>query len=350
MSSAPVGETAREGNPPPRRGRLARGLLLLIGAPAIALAWVWVAGSLVFFETWSIPVGLGVASAWAALPLLAAWRLGLRRTLAGCSLFALAWLFVFLTVQRPRTDREWAPDQAFTVSLNFEADGRHVVVDQVRASLARDAEDREVHWESRRYDLETVCCVDFVIEPLPALPGMAHALLSFGFDDGRHLAISAEIRREVGESYSPVAGLFRRYELVYVVGDERDLLGLRLDARAHELRIHPLRVERERAASLLRSMLRRAEALGRDPEFYDSFGKNCTTSLVAHLEELRGEALPFAWQVHLPLHADEVAWELGLIEGASSLSEARVQNRVVGPSPAADSDGVSFSRWLRRGR
>jgi len=38
---------------------------------------------------------------------------------------------------------------------------------------------------------------------------IAHTILSREFDDGRHLAVSIETRRERGETYSALAGFFR---------------------------------------------------------------------------------------------------------------------------------------------
>ena len=40
-----------------------------------------------------------------------------------------------------------------------------------------------------------------------------------------------EIRKEKGETFSALAGFLRRYELYYVVGEERDLIGLRTTYR-----------------------------------------------------------------------------------------------------------------------
>jgi hypothetical protein len=37
--------------------------------------------------------------------------------------------------------------------------------------------------------------------------------------------ISIETRPEVGENFAPVASLFKQFELIYVVGDERDIVG-----------------------------------------------------------------------------------------------------------------------------
>ena len=73
-----------------------------------------------------------------------------------------------------------------------------------------------VFWERRQYDLARLDSVWFVVEPFSDWRGPAHTFLSFGFDDGQYLAISVEIRKELGESFSPWLGLLRQYELTYV--------------------------------------------------------------------------------------------------------------------------------------
>ena len=51
------------------------------------------------------------------------------------------------------------------------------------------------------------------------------------FSDGQHLAVSAEIRKEVGESFDAIKVFLRQYEIVYMVWDERDLIQLRTNYR-----------------------------------------------------------------------------------------------------------------------
>ena len=43
--------------------------------------------------------------------------------------------------------------------------------------------------------------------------------------------MSIETRKEEGESYDTIRGFFRQYELIYIVGDERDLIRLRTNYR-----------------------------------------------------------------------------------------------------------------------
>ena len=60
---------------------------------------------------------------------------------------------------------------------------------------------------------------------------IAHIMLSFGFAGRDYVTISIETRKEVGESYDTIRGFFRQYELIYIVGDERDLIRLRTNYR-----------------------------------------------------------------------------------------------------------------------
>ncbi|MDX1565817.1 MAG: DUF4105 domain-containing protein, partial [Phycisphaeraceae bacterium] len=327
---------------------LRRGLLA-VSTVIWLLVWAWIAGSFYHFEFLPKPVGLLGIGLWLAVPAWAVGRFGWRRAAMGAAAFGLTWAAVFVWVQRPRLDRDWTADNRRVVQVRFSDNGRHVEIQNVRNFRFATPEKFTEDWQTRRYDLATVRSVDFVLEPLPSVHGMAHTLLSFGFADGRHLAVSVEIRKEVGEEFHPVTGLFRRYELIYVVADERDQLGLRLNARGHDLKLYPIDADPKTVRKVLTAMLKRAEKLGRVPEFYHTLRSTCTTNLVRHLDELDDEPLGWQWRVLLPLYADELAWELGLIGGAGSLEEARSRYRAHGPIPA-DVDERTFSKRLRAGR
>ena len=63
---------------------------------------------------------------------------------------------------------------------------------------------------------------------------MAHTMVSFEFEGGDTVCFSIETRKEKGEGYSAVKGLFRQFELIYVVADERDVVRLRTNYRRGE--------------------------------------------------------------------------------------------------------------------
>jgi hypothetical protein len=77
-------------------------------------------------------------------------------------------------------------------------------------------------------------------------PAIAHTIMSFGFEDGRYLDFSIELRRTQNDQYSAVAGFFKTHELVYIGADERDLLTLR-QARDEQIQLYRLRTSPERA-------------------------------------------------------------------------------------------------------
>jgi hypothetical protein len=56
---------------------------------------------------------------------------------------------------------------------------------------------------------------------------VGHTFVSFIFDNAPPLSISIETRPEMGEGFAPIASMFKQFELIYVVGSERDLVGVR---------------------------------------------------------------------------------------------------------------------------
>ena len=78
--------------------------------------------------------------------------------------------------------------------------------------------------------LSHLTSLDFFVSYWKVGP-VGHTFLSFIFDNAPPLCISIETRPEVGEGFSPIASLFKQFELIYVVGDERDIVGVRTNYR-----------------------------------------------------------------------------------------------------------------------
>ena len=114
---------------------------------------------------------------------------------------------------------------------------------------------------------------------------IAHVMVSFAFADAPALAISIETRKEVGEPYSTVLGFFRRYELVYVVADERDLIGVRTNVRAdppEDVYLYRVAMPKEAARRLLLEYVRQMNELREHPRFYNTATTNCTTMVLVN--------------------------------------------------------------------
>jgi predicted AAA+ superfamily ATPase len=87
--------------------------------------------------------------------------------------------------------------------------------------------------------------------------------------------------------------------------------------------MYPIKTHKKKMQKLFVSMLRRAEELRNQPEFYNTITQNCTTSILDHANELREDKIPWSIEALLPSHSDKVIYDLGLIDTELSLEEAR---------------------------
>jgi hypothetical protein len=248
-------------------------------------------------------------------------------------------------LRRPSHDRRWAGDQAVLPAVRFEGTLAHVT--GVRDFSYASETEWTAAWRDRTYDLDRLEAVWLVLVPLSrAWRGPAHSFVTFGFDDGTYAAISIEARRQAGETYNPVWGLFRRYELIYVIGEEPDLIGRRAIHDGDPVYLFPIRAEKAAIRTLFVEMLTRAERIRQAPEFYNTLTDNCTNLLLRHVETAAPGRVQGGIAGVLPGYADTVALELGLVEGATTVAEARRKYRINDRAKAAE-HAPDFSRRIR---
>jgi hypothetical protein len=328
---------------PMERNRFSRIGLTATWVLAAAL-WLWSLLALWFFPAWPswmqfvvtiIALAVSVGHCWHARRI---WKpLGL---IAGFLLVRGLWEF-----NRPSNDRVWIDVNARTVSA--ELNGDQVRIRNFRSAHWRTAKDYDLNWEERTYDLAQLRTVDFVISPFAFGRTFAHTFLTFGFADGEYVAISVEIRRERGESYSPVRGMFRHYEVTYVVGDETDLIALRTEVNQDPVYLFPIRTPVEKVRGLFVSLLQNANRLREQPEFYHTVLNTCHLHVVQHVNALRRHKIGFDWRNLLPGYADELASELGLIDFDGSLEQAR-ERFLINSRSAPVTDRKVWSRQIRQ--
>lgn len=277
----------------------------------------------------------------------------LRRVLLfGTAALVVVFLLFQIFGPQPSNHRDWTPDQERLPRVEIE--GRRVRVHNLRHARYRSTSDYDVAWEERTYDLDRLRSAWFMVEPFSDYKGPAHTLMSFGFDGleeetDEYLAISVELRKEKGEEFSPLKGLFRQYELMYVLGDERDLLQLRTSHRRDEVYLYPVRAPRERIEQMLVSMVRRANHLAEEPEFYNTLTSSCTTNIVSHVNELVPGRVPFwSYKIMLPSYSDELAYDLGLIDTDLPFEEAKRRFRIDQKAQRIG-DRKDFSAVIRQG-
>ncbi len=241
--------------------------------------------------------------------------------------------------------QRWRADMLILPYVEFR--GEEIVLRNVRNCVYRTESDYDVRHYDMRFRLDAVRTVDFLVVPFKESDLLAHTMLSFGLDDGRHFIISVEARIGQDQDYSAVAGTTRQFPLMYIVGDERDLILLRARVRQVDVHLYRGRAEPQQVQDLLVDMLARVNKLQRQPEYYDTLTNNCTTNLVQHVNKLRPGRIPYDWRVLLPGHSDRLAYELGLLEIQGPFEVARVSSRINELALAYAND-PEFSKRIRR--
>lgn len=248
--------------------------------------------------------------------------------------------------RRPSGQREWAADHAVPASATVQ--GNRLVVRNVRNFRYDSAGNATPGYYDASYDLDSLETVWFALTSFSRRSRIpAHTFVSFGFAGGRYLAMSIEARREREETYGIVKGALRKYELIYVMGDERDLIGRRAVIDGDETYLYPVNATREKAREMLLAMVARSNDLAARPEFYNSFTNNCASNLVAHVNAVAPGRIPSGFKVLLPGYADEVAIRLGLVSADSNVAAARERYRVNDKARAVMGSD-SFSVLIRR--
>lgn len=246
---------------------------------------------------------------------------------------------------KPSNNRDWTPEQA--VLAYAEVQGKQVTVHNIRDCHWRSLDDFSIDYYDKTFDLDKLTTVDFIVVPFNETPSVGHTMLSFGFEGEDYLAVSVEIRKERGEAFSPVKGFFQQYEIMYVVANESDVVGRRVNCDLCDVYLHRSTATPEQARELFLDVVRRVNKLVKEPEFYDTLTNNCTTNIRSHINHLQADRIPYDYRVLLPGYSDRLAYDLGLIERHGSFEETRLQARV-NYQAYLHRDEASFSQQIRR--
>jgi hypothetical protein len=308
----------------------------------VAVAWgvlaIWFDGP----HSRIIAAPLAALLAFVSIALAALMRPLLRGLVV--ALFPVVVVALWWTAIPASNTRDWTPDVARTARATF--DGNRVTIENVRNFNYRSETDYDPRWETRNYDLDRIRGVDLFLS-FWGPTEIAHTIVSWDFDDGQHLAISIETRKEKGESYSALRGFFRQYELYYVVADERDLVGLRTNYRGEQVYLYRIRATPAQARALLVDYLDEVNQLDTHPEWYNALTQNCTTTIRGHAQHI-GVGGSMDWRLLANGHLDELLYERGQIDTSLPLADLRSRSNITEKAKAAR-DAPDFSARIRQG-
>ncbi len=219
----------------------------------------------------------------------------------------------YLLSKKPSLTRNWSPDQDLMPSIDF-LDNDALHIKNIRNVQYRSVKDYDIQHYDKKLYLEDVETAWLAISPFAGL-GAAHAFLSFGLKDGTYIAISIEVRRKVGESFTPLKAFTRQFEIMYVIAAETDIIRLRTNHTRHTVRLFPLQAEKKVIRAVFMDVLKRADKLGKRPEFYNTLWNNCTTNIIKHARRFSLKPIPF-WNLSylFPESLDKIAYRLNIID------------------------------------
>jgi hypothetical protein len=284
---------------------------------------------------------MGLAAAFAAFAIWALWFSRQRRmSVLAVVLFCgvVAW---YISI-RPSHDRNWRPEVA--VMPRATIDGDHVHLTGVRDFQYRSRNDFTVGYQERYILLSHLVALDFYVSYFTEGP-VGHTFVSFIFDNAPPLSISIETRPEVGEGFAPVASLFKQFELIYVVGDERDIVGVRANHRGEPVYLYRLNTSPDDARRLLMVYLARINELADHPEFYHLLTNSCTINIVRYANAA-GRGGGFELRHLLNGLVDGYLYDSGRIDTTLPFDELRRRSLINEAARAADG-APDFSQRIR---
>jgi hypothetical protein len=242
---------------------------------------------------------------------------------------------------RPKSNRDWGP--GMDVLPHVELAGDVVRIRQFRNFRYTASGAPLPQYEERTFDLTKVSSVDYILAHWSG-PMFGHTMVSFGFDDGQFLVVSIEARLQRGQSYSALRGLYRSYEIIYLIGDESDILALRTNVRRERVYLYRVRLPRQEVRQLLVDYLTRAAELEERPEWYNSFTSNCTTNLFYHGRH----RVPWWLAPHIVVNglSARAMYLRGFLDRSLPLEELQSRCDIGGRALAAG-DAAGFSQQIR---
>lgn len=320
-------------------------VLKLLLTLVILGAATWGVGLLLFRLEGSVAIVAAVGFGIAALAgLVGLWTAAPRLPLGFAMVFVglLSWWSTF----QPSHDRDWIPELARLPEITREGD--KITVTNLRNFRWRTESDYHQRWETRSFDLSKIEGADLFLSYWSG-EAIAHLLVSFAFADSPPLTFSIEVRRHKGQEWSALAGFFRMYEMAYVAADERDIVGLRTNARGEDTRLFRLVAPPQQARNLLLAYAADVNLLAKQPRWYNTLTTNCTT-VVFHLAgTVAPGALPLDPRVLLSGYLPGYLQRIGAVRTDIPLAELVRLGRISEKARTLSLDDPDFSKKIREG-
>jgi hypothetical protein len=315
------------------------GALWLVGLGCVTWAFGALRYDLPVFQATGAAVFAGLVMV-TAIVAKGAWRK------VGGLLFWFVLVLVWWRSLKPTNQANWQPDVAQTPWAEIKGDT--VTLHNVRNCDYRSETDYTPGWETRVVRLSQMTGIDLALTYWGA-PYMAHPIASFQFADAAPVCFSIETRKKEGQAYSALGGLYRQFELIYLAGDERDLIRVRTNFRkGEEVYLYHTSASPEQARQRFLEYLGALNELHSTPRWYNALTTNCTTNIRS--QRPAAGRLPWDWRLLVNGKGDELMYERGLLATAGLPFPDLKKKVLINPAAQAAGDSPEFSKLIRAGR
>lgn len=318
-------------------------ILFFLACLFLSGLWLWCTLAILFSglpETLAF-IACGIFAA--GVPLAFIFLPNRKRTTYGVFILCIFVLTGWSQVE-PSHDRDWVPSVGKLPYATIE--GNQFRIHNIRNFDYRTEKDFSVRYYDKIFNLNKLETVDYVLSHWDENEAVAHSIFSFGFADGDYLAVSVETRLEEGELQSGLRGLFKQYELIYVLGDERDLLRLRTNFRKEDVFLYPTTMGKKNIRKIFNVIMERVNNIASRPEFYNTLTQSCLSSLVGDFKRVIAPKSLFDIRRLANGYSDEMLYENGWIDSKLSFAETK-RLHYINQYVQDDIDSSDYSRKIR---
>lgn len=292
----------------------------------LSLVVAWISGALYFDFGKESVRGVVACLVWIAFQIaigmtsMLGWSLVFRLMVGDTTvlLVVLTWWFSL----RPSNERDWNPDFSKTCKVQFDDD--RVVVSNVRNTQYRSLKDFDTAYEDREYNLSELTGADVLIL-FWGSSLLSHPMIIFDFGNNQHLCISVEVRYRRGQSYNFFKGIYRQYELMYVVSDERDAILRRTQhAENQDCYLYRLQASIPHVRQLFLEYATAINELAESPRWYHAITDNCTTTIIKR----RTDKMKFDLRFYMNGSLDRLLYDRQLISNHLPFDQLKAMSHI----------------------
>ncbi len=234
--------------------------------------------------------------------------------------FIILGFAIFFTMKTPRQDRDWI--ESLSLAPQATRKGEIIELSQIRNWRWNEDGPTAKNYDTIKINPNEISAVWFLLEPFEGSSWVGHTYLVFELKDKRLLGLSVEARRQNGQKYSAIKGVFKTYELIYLWGWADDLFSQRALNLDHEQFIWRLDLDAAERAALFDRVINVTENLQSTPRFYNTLFNNCTNELA------QSAGLDWGWAHILTARSAPYLEKRGFLPEGASITQVDISNHL----------------------